>query len=99
MPTSDKRVIWTPRAKQDILLIWRYFADVATPETADNLLHEINSGGMRLTDKPLLGRTREEVAPGLRSILVHPYVVSYRLNNARIEIVRVLHERRNFQLS
>ncbi len=34
--------------------------------------------------------------PGLRSVLVHPYTVFYRVTNGGVEIVRVLHERRNF---
>lgn len=40
-------------------------------------------------------RSRDEIIPGLRSILVHPYVIFYRANND-VEIVRVLHQRRNF---
>jgi plasmid stabilization system protein ParE len=33
--------------------------------------------------------------PGLRSVLVHPYTVFYRLNDGAVEIVRILHERRD----
>jgi plasmid stabilization system protein ParE len=32
---------------------------------------------------------------GLRSILVHPYAVIYRVTDDAVEIVRVLHERRD----
>jgi toxin ParE1/3/4 len=41
-------------------------------------------------------RARDEVAPGLRSVLSHPYVIFYRVRNDTIDVVRVLHERRNF---
>ncbi len=34
--------------------------------------------------------------PGLRSILVYPYIVFYRVTGATVEIVRVLHQRRDF---
>jgi plasmid stabilization system protein ParE len=34
--------------------------------------------------------------PGLRPILVRPYIVFYRVSSNSIEIVRVLHQRRNF---
>jgi len=40
-------------------------------------------------------RARDEIMPGLRSILVHPYVIFYRTGDGAIEIVRVLHQRRN----
>jgi plasmid stabilization system protein ParE len=34
--------------------------------------------------------------PGLRFVLVHPYTLFYRVTDGTAEIVRVLHERRNF---
>ena len=42
-----------------------------------------------------MGRRREELAPGLRSILQGSYVIFYRLTEERIEIVRVLHVARD----
>lgn len=60
------------------------------------MLREIAEKGERLTDRALMWRTRDDVAPGLRSVLRHPYVIFYRVNNGSVEIARVLHERRNF---
>ena len=40
-------------------------------------------------------RARDEVVPGLRSMLVHPYTIFYRVDDQAVEIVRVLHERRD----
>jgi plasmid stabilization system protein ParE len=34
--------------------------------------------------------------PGLRSVLVHPYLIFYRLTDTRVEVARVIHGRRNF---
>jgi toxin ParE1/3/4 len=59
-------------------------------------LREIFEAGQRLADQALMWRARDEVMPGLRSVLVHPYTVFYRVKNGSVEIVRVLHERRNF---
>jgi plasmid stabilization system protein ParE len=36
------------------------------------------------------------VIPGLRGLLAQPYTVFYRITEPCIEIVRVLHERRDF---
>lgn len=41
-------------------------------------------------------RARDEILPGLRSVVVHPYTVFYRVRDDTVEIVRVLHERRDF---
>lgn len=60
------------------------------------MAHEIAETGEHLTDRALMWRTRDEVAPGLRSVLRHPYVIFYRVNDDSIEVVRVLHGRRNF---
>lgn len=96
MAKAASRVVWAPKAKQDLLNVWRYFAGVASPDIADRLLRDIRLAGTRLGERPLLGRAREEVLPGLRSVRVHPYTIFYRVTDASIEIVRILHERRNF---
>lgn len=95
MAADDKRVVWSPRAGGDLNDIWRYFARVASVDIADKLLREIAAAGKRLAERPLIGRPRDEVVPGLRSLLVHPYSVFYRVSDYRVEIARVLHERRS----
>jgi plasmid stabilization system protein ParE len=44
----------------------------------------------------LMWRRRDEVFPGLRSVLVHPYTIFFRVDGEIVQIVRVLHERRDF---
>ena len=88
-------VVWSPRANRDLQDIWRHFARAATREIADRLLRDIAATAHRVSERPLIGRPREELLVGLRSIRVAPYTVFYRVADRRIEIVRVLHERRN----
>ena len=95
MAKAGKRIVWAPKAREDLLNVWRYFAQVASPDIADKLLRDIRLVADRLGERPLLGRAREEVMPGLRSVRAHPYAVFYRAKNGSVEIVRVLHERRN----
>ena len=96
MPEKRRRVVWAPRAKQDLHRVWRHYARVASPELADDMLREIAQTGEHLANRALMWRARDEVAPGLRSVLSHPYVIFYRLKADSVEIARVLHERRNF---
>jgi toxin ParE1/3/4 len=95
MPRKHRRVVWAPKSKKDLRDVWRYYERVASPEIADKLLREIDEAGERLAGKALMWRARDEIMPGLRSVLVHPYTVFYRLNDGAVEIVRILHERRD----
>jgi toxin ParE1/3/4 len=95
MPVANRRLVWAPAARNDLRDIWRHFVGVASPEIADRLLRDIQRAGERARQRPLTWRARDEVKPGLRSILVHPYVVFYRMTGETVEIVRVLHQRRS----
>src|SRR5205085_7979595 len=92
---DPRRVVWAPRARADLIEIWRYFARVGSMEVADALLFDIERTAKRLLQYPLSGRARGEFAPGLRSVLVHPHAIFYRISEQGIEIARVLHQRRD----
>jgi toxin ParE1/3/4 len=60
------------------------------------MVREIARTGECLADQALMWRARDELAPGLRSVLKQPYVIFYRVNDGGVEAARVLHGRRNF---
>jgi plasmid stabilization system protein ParE len=70
-----RRIVWAPRAKQDLVDIWRYYARVASAEVADNILREIEQVADAIGRNPLARRLREELGPGLRSALVSPHII------------------------
>ena len=97
MPRAKcRRGVWAPEADSDLLDIWTYYARVASLEIADNLLREIDRVGEGIGEKPLLSRQRDELLPGLRSVIVRPHVIFFRIKNSTVEVVRVLHGRRDF---
>ena len=96
MPASPLELVWAPTARRDLVDIWFYFAGVGSPEVAERLLRDIDNTVSRLLRHPMAGRPREDIAPSLRSVLVQPYAILYRLSESAIEIVRVLHTRRDF---
>ena len=51
----------------------------------------------KLAKHPELGRRREELAPGIRSLPFRRYVVFYRLSPTSLLIVRVLHGARDVE--
>ena len=95
MPTKPERVVWAPKSKNDLLDIWRYYGRIASPEVADKFLRDLSEVSERLVDEALMWRARDEVMPGLRSIPLPPYLIFYRIIGDVVEVVRVLHERRN----
>jgi toxin ParE1/3/4 len=95
MPEKRRKVVWAPKSKHDLREVWRYYGRVASPDIADTLLREIDQAGERLAEQALMWRARDDVMSGLRSVLVRPYTIFYRVQNGTVEIARVLHERRN----
>src|SRR5665213_584812 len=96
MPDAES-VAWAPRAKQDLKDIWRYYARVASPDIADELLRRIGEASVLLGKRPLSWRRRDDVMPGLRSSFVHPYTIFYRVSGTTIEVARVVHQRRDLR--
>ncbi len=77
------------RARRDLEEIWSYVAD-DNESAADRMLERIDEILRMLRDRPLAGRQREELAPGLRSFPIRSYVVFYLPLANGIDLVRVL---------
>jgi toxin ParE1/3/4 len=84
----------TATAKADLLEIWLYAATENTA-AADRLIDELTASYQRLAEFPELGRSRDELCQGCRSLPVKKYLIFYRLLPQAIEIIRVLHGSRN----
>jgi toxin ParE1/3/4 len=98
MPAHKRTLIWSPEAEQDLFDIAAYLSSEASARTADEYLRKIFRAGERIRGRPLSGRARHELMHGIRSVLVHPYVVFYRVEGVSVEIVRVLHQRGNLDV-
>jgi toxin ParE1/3/4 len=90
------QIIISPEARADLLEIWQYIA-ADNFEAADGVLSSINDKAQSLLAHPEMGRTREELAPVIRSIAVGSYLIFYRISDGNIEIVRVLHSARDIE--
>ena len=62
---------------------------------AKKLVRQIAVTFDTLGDMPMVGRGRDDLAVGLRSLAVGKYVVVYRLLEDAVEIVRVIHGARD----
>jgi toxin ParE1/3/4 len=81
------------RARDDLLRIWLYTAEVWGVEQADRYLDQLEAGFDRLRENPFLGADYSVVRAGYRRLAVERHRVFYFVSGKRIEIVRVLHDR------
>lgn len=97
MPSANRIVIWSADAEEDLFQIWRYLSYKASLPVADRTTRKIRLTCERLRRWPFSGRDRSEVFPGIRSVVSNPHVIFYRIGSPDIEIVRVLHGRRDIE--
>ncbi len=88
-------VFWQESADADLAEITEYIGqfDIAA---AERLWQRLRDCVLPLSEHPYLYRQSERV-PGLREIVAHPnYVVFYRVTASCIEVVNIVHSRREF---
>ena len=90
------RIDRSPGAKRDLHEIWAYI-EQDNRTAADRLIRSFDEKFRMLAAYPRAGKARDEFRPGLRSYPVGKYLIFYRLADAGIEIVRVLHSARNIE--
>ena len=86
----------TEPAQQDLEEIWLGLEPFGV-EVADQCLNKLQKKFLHLQQFPGLGRSREDLALGLRSVVVRDVVVLYRSFEGLIVIVRVIHGRRDLK--
>ncbi len=82
----------TPRAESDFIGIWVYACEEWGVDQADNYVDRLEAGMKRLIDHQSLGANYDHVLAGYRKIRVEHQAVFYRLLEAEVLVVRVLHE-------
>lgn len=87
-------VVASPRTVDDLAEIWDWVA-VDDLQAADRVLAEIQRALQRISEQPELGRTRPELTQGLRSLPCGRYLIFYRVHDALVEFVRILHGNRD----
>jgi len=58
---------------------------------ADFYLEQLEKAFYSLLDNPHLGKSRDDIKAGYRSLLVEKHLVFYRLADEQLEIMRILH--------
>ena len=65
------------------------------PGRAASYLHEVEARYALLAASPRIGRARDELRVGIGSLVLGNYLIFYRLAGPDIEILRVIHAKRD----
>jgi toxin ParE1/3/4 len=84
-----------PTARADLSAIRTWSEDNWGPGRTRDYLIGLREALRQLERQPMIGRSRDVLAMGLRSWTYKTHVIFYVLRPDGISIVRVLHERRN----
>jgi plasmid stabilization system protein ParE len=87
------RVLFQPGAADDLLQIEAWL-DSQRPGAGRRIARKIVQKCERLAAHPWIGRQREALASGLRSISEKPYVIFYRID-ADVVVVMIAHGARD----
>jgi toxin ParE1/3/4 len=87
-------VVRTEQAEADLAAILEYL-DERSPAAADRLAAAIDHRCELLGQLPQMGRLRDDLMPGLRSIVIERYVLFYRSSPSAVEVLRILHGSRD----
>jgi toxin ParE1/3/4 len=92
---AKPQIEWRPQARADLLEIVAYIAD-DNPDAAQVLKDEIEAKAAKLPEHPKLYKPSTRVK-GMRELVVRSnYIVLYRETPQWVEVVNVLHARRQW---
>lgn len=86
-----------PVAEISLDNIWNYLAhESGSMEVADRFVDSLTNRFLLLAKHPYVGRSRDDIRPGLRSFPVGEYVIFYRIAaRDAVVILDVIHGNRN----
>ncbi|HVW57049.1 MAG TPA: type II toxin-antitoxin system RelE/ParE family toxin [Rhizobiaceae bacterium] len=84
------------RAEEDLIQIWSYLAQ-QNPRAADQLLDRLQQRWELLATQPRSGVARDDIGSGIRYVATGEYITFYRPGSDGLEIMRVIHGRRDIK--
>jgi toxin ParE1/3/4 len=90
------RLLFSPRAQIDLDEIWTYTAARWDAEQAEGYLRQIQQVAIAITQSPEIGRRCDDIRPGYLKRPVGSHVIFYRVGAGVVDVVRILHQRMDF---
>lgn len=90
------RCIFSPDAQTDIDTIWENSFDAWGIDQAEIYTRLLQTAALTIGENPQVGRDCSEIRHGYRKYPVGSHVVFYKIGAMEIDIVRILHQRMDF---
>jgi toxin ParE1/3/4 len=93
------KLIWADQAIEDLAQIWEYLHDEISLEIADKQILRLQKDTEGLLLFPTLGRKRDDLQKGIRSISSGSYLIFYQVGtkSETVEILHVFHGHRDLE--
>jgi len=82
-------------ARRDLDAIFDYWARRASPDIAGQLIYSITDRCALIAESPQMGRSCDEIAPGVLIFPVGKYLIYYRKVRGSLNILQILHGARD----
>jgi toxin ParE1/3/4 len=87
-----------PQVRAELGNIWDYIiTESGNAVAADGVIDAITERFYLLARHPHMGRSREDLRPGLRSFPVGQYVIVYTIDDEDVQILHVFHGRQDIE--
>ncbi len=97
MPRKPRNFKLFPLARADLEEIWLYTLKTWSADQADSYHQKIVNAFEALAAGTRQGRKVDQIRQGYLRLAVGSHFIFYRDSGERIEIVRILHQRRDFE--
>ncbi|MEN0038827.1 MAG: type II toxin-antitoxin system RelE/ParE family toxin [Cellvibrio sp.] len=92
------KVVFSPEAEEQLLTLYHYLADVASPDIAHNYTSGIIDFCEQLDTFPLRGNQRDDVRPGLRTThFKKQTVIAFSVEHERIAILGIFYGGQDYE--
>jgi toxin ParE1/3/4 len=94
----SRSIVVSPEAEAQLDDLYDYIAEAASPTTASRFLGAIVGRLESLGEFPMVGSTREDISPGLRTIGFRRRVtIAFTVDPDKVEIVGVFYGGQDFE--
>ena len=88
-------VNWSERAVDSLKYIKEYISQVS-PNKSERIASELVIYARQLTSFPFIGKIDDRLGEDIRTLIKNDYIIAYRVNENRVEIVDVLCSKQDF---
>lgn len=88
--------LFAPEAAQDLKRIFDFiYEDSGSFDIASRYIDDIENLCRIIQDQPFIGLAQNDIAAGVRRFTIHSHIIFYRVLDEQVQVVRVLHGRRD----